>query len=473
MKILAVNCGSSSLKFKMYEMPEEDVLISGLFERIGEKGAGYSIKLNGEKYSKEIELPNHKVAFEILVDELKKNNIIKRLDEIKGIGHRIVQGGDYFDKTVVADMDAINKIDELAMLAPLHNKAAITGINAAKEVIPTALETVTFDTAFHQTIEPVNYLYAVPYEWYTDYKVRKYGAHGTSHKYIASRLNALLGRTNTKLITCHIGSGASISAIRDGICIDTSMGLTPNAGLIMGTRCGDVDTSIVTYIMGKTGMSPKEMDTILNKKSGMVVHPAAGHFHGTLVNALLYKYPLNSGDRLRPGIVHRLDKDTSGVMIVAKNEWAHEKLALMISKKEVERKYLAIISGVIKNDSGTIDAPIGRDRNNRQKMAVTDLNGKEAITHFRVLERFNNNTLIECKLETGRTHQIRVHMAYIGYPVFNDPLYGRGKATSFGQMLHSYSIKFNHPRTGKELLYTVDPPVEFQEELNRLRNSSN
>ena len=212
---------------------------------------------------------------------------------------------------------------------------------------------------------------------------------------------------------------------------------------------------------------------ILNKKSGMVVHPAAGHFHGTLVNALLYKYPLNSGDRLRPGIVHRLDKDTSGVMIVAKNEWAHEKLALMISKKEVERKYLAIISGVIKNDSGTIDAPIGRDRNNRQKMAVTDLNGKEAITHFRVLERFNNNTLIECKLETGRTHQIRVHMAYIGYPVFNDPLYGRGKATSFGQMLHSYSIKFNHPRTGKELLYTVDPPVEFQEELNRLRNSSN
>ena len=270
MKILAVNCGSSSLKFKMYEMPEEEVLISGLFERIGDKGSSYTIKVNGEKYSKDAELPTHTVAFEILVEELKKNKIIKKLSEIKGVGHRIVQGGAYFDKTVEADEDAVAKIQELATLAPLHNAAAITGINAAKEVIPDAMQTVTFDTAFHQTMEPVNYMYAVPYEWYTDYKVRKYGAHGTSHKYIASRLNALLGKTNTKLITCHIGSGASISAIEDGKCVDTSMGLTPNAGLMMGTRCGDADTSIVTYIMGKTGMSPKEMDTILNKKSGLL-----------------------------------------------------------------------------------------------------------------------------------------------------------------------------------------------------------
>ncbi len=270
MKILAVNCGSSSLKFKMYEMPEEEVLISGLFERIGDKSSGYTIKVNGEKYSKEIDLPTHTTAFEILVEELKKNKIIKKLSEIKGVGHRIVQGGAYFDKTVEADEDAIAKIQELATLAPLHNAAAITGINAAKEVIPDAMQTVTFDTAFHQTMEPVNYMYAVPYEWYDEFKVRKYGAHGTSHKYIASRLNALLGKTNTKLITCHIGSGASISAIEDGRCVDTSMGLTPNAGLMMGTRCGDADTSIVTYIMGKTGMTPKEMDTILNKKSGLL-----------------------------------------------------------------------------------------------------------------------------------------------------------------------------------------------------------
>ena len=210
---------------------------------------------------------------------------------------------------------------------------------------------------------------------------------------------------------------------------------------------------------------------IINKKSGMVVHPAPGHYTGTLVNALLYKYNLNSGETHRPGIVHRLDKDTSGLMVVAKNEFIHEKLSEMISKKEVERKYLAIVDGVIKHETGTIDAPIGRDVNNRQKMAVTDINSKDAITHFKVLERFNNNTLIECILETGRTHQIRVHMAYIGYPVSNDPLYGRGKTTEFGQMLHSYSIRFKHPRTHKELFYTVDVPKEFNDYLENLRNN--
>ena len=212
---------------------------------------------------------------------------------------------------------------------------------------------------------------------------------------------------------------------------------------------------------------------IINKKSGMVVHPAPGHYTGTLVNALIYRYNLSSGDTNRPGIVHRLDKDTSGLMLVAKNEFTHEKLSNMIANKEVERKYLAIVDGLIKHDTGTIDAPIGRDVNDRQKMSVTDVNAKEAITHFRVLERFNNNTLIECKLETGRTHQIRVHMAYIGYPVNNDPAYGRGKATEFGQMLHSYSIKLKHPRTGKELFFTVDAPKEFNDKLEELREENN
>ena len=208
---------------------------------------------------------------------------------------------------------------------------------------------------------------------------------------------------------------------------------------------------------------------VINKASGMVVHPAPGHYTGTLVNALLYRFNLNSGEANRPGIVHRLDKDTSGLMLVAKNEFIHEKLSEMIGKKDVERKYLAIVDGLIKHDTGTIDAPIGRDTNNRQKMAVTDVNGKDSITHFKVLERFDNNTFIECILETGRTHQIRVHMNYIGYPINNDPLYGRGKATEFGQMLHSYSIKFNHPRTGKELSFRVDPPKEFMDKLNELR----
>lgn len=209
---------------------------------------------------------------------------------------------------------------------------------------------------------------------------------------------------------------------------------------------------------------------IINKKSGMVVHPAPGHYTGTLVNALLYRFNLTSGEKNRPGIVHRLDKDTSGLMLVAKNEFTHEKLSEMISKKEVERKYLAIVDGLIKHETGTIDAPIGRDATDRQKMAVTDVNAKDSVTHFKVLERFNNNTLIECILETGRTHQIRVHLAYIGYPVNNDPAYGRGKATEFGQMLHSKSIKLIHPRTGKELFFEVEPPQEFKEKLDKLRN---
>ncbi len=211
---------------------------------------------------------------------------------------------------------------------------------------------------------------------------------------------------------------------------------------------------------------------IINKKSGMVVHPAPGHYSGTLVNALLYRYQNLAGDSFRPGIVHRLDKDTSGLMMVAKNEWALEKLSEMISKKEVERKYLAIVDGVISHDTGEIDAPIGRDENNRQKMKVTDRNSKEAITHFRVLNRFLHNTLIECKLDTGRTHQIRVHLAYIGYPVSNDPLYGKGKATEFGQMLHSYSLSFQHPRNGELLSFEVESPEEFQNKLEELRNDS-
>ena len=210
---------------------------------------------------------------------------------------------------------------------------------------------------------------------------------------------------------------------------------------------------------------------VINKASGMVVHPAPGHYTNTLANALLYRFNITSGDKMRPGIVHRLDKDTSGLMLVAKNEETHEKLSKMIGNKEVERRYLAITTGVIKTDTGTIDAPIGRDQRNRLKMQVTDVNAKEAITHFKVLKRYKANTLIECILETGRTHQIRVHLAYINYPIVNDPLYGKEKnCTEFGQMLHSKSIRFNHPRTNKELYFEVEPPKEFKEKLEELEN---
>lgn len=207
---------------------------------------------------------------------------------------------------------------------------------------------------------------------------------------------------------------------------------------------------------------------VINKESGMVVHPAPGHYTKTLVNALLYRFNISKTSNMRPGIVHRLDKDTSGLMLVAKNEETHEKLASMIANKEIERHYLAITEGVIKSDTGTIDAPIGRDPNNRQKMQVTDVNAKNAITHFKVLERFKKNTLIECILETGRTHQIRVHLAYIGYPILNDPTYSKGKCSEFGQMLHSTSIKFKHPRTNEELYFKVEPPQEFKDKLKEL-----
>lgn len=270
MKILSVNAGSSSLKFQLYEMPEEKVLISGLMERIGIGNSFYTIKVNGEKIKKDVELENHAKAFSVLVEELKANNVVDSLDDIKGIGHRVVQGGDYYDKTVVIDDEVLSKIEELSSLAPLHNPAAVTGIKAAKEVFANAVQTAVFDTAFHQTMPKENYLYALPMSWYTDYKVRRYGAHGTSHKFVSQRMNEILGRTDTKLIVCHIGNGASVSAVVNGKCINTSMGLTPNAGLIMGTRCGDIDASILPFIMEKTGMSLQEVDNAINKQSGLL-----------------------------------------------------------------------------------------------------------------------------------------------------------------------------------------------------------
>ena len=270
MIVLSVNAGSSSLKFQAYDMPEENVLISGVFERIGMKESFYTIKVNGEKIKKEVELKNHESALEILMEELIDNKIVSSLDEIKAIGHRIAQGGPYFDKTEEMTEENIKKVRELAVLAPLHNAAAIKGIKAAKSVVPNALQTGTFDTAFHQTIEEENYLYPVPYEWCDKYKVRKYGFHGTSHKYVAYRMNEILGRYNTKLITCHIGNGASISAINEGVCVNTSMGLTPNSGLMMGSRCGDMDATVITYMMQQLECSPEEMDAILNKQCGLL-----------------------------------------------------------------------------------------------------------------------------------------------------------------------------------------------------------
>ena len=267
MKILAVNCGSSSLKFQMYEMPEEKVLISGNFERIGIENSFYSYKLNGEKTKKEAELKNHAEAVKILVQELLDNNIVESLDEIKGIGHRVVQGADKFDKSVLVTDEVIKTIDELSSLAPLHNPAALVGINAFMSIVSNAKHVVVFDTAFHQTMARETYLYALPYELYEKYGVRKYGAHGTSHKYITKTMEKYYGE-NKKLIVCHIGSGCSITAVSDGKVVDTSMGFTPNAGVIMGTRTGDIDASIIPYLIKKLGYSADDIDKLINKESG-------------------------------------------------------------------------------------------------------------------------------------------------------------------------------------------------------------
>ena len=267
MKILAVNCGSSSLKFQMYEMPEEKVLISGNFERIGIDNSFYSYKINGVKTKKEANFKNHAEAVKILVQELLDNDIVNDLSEIKGIGHRVVQGADKFDKSVVVTDEVIKTIDELSSLAPLHNPAALVGIHAFMEIIADAKHVVVFDTAFHQTMAKETYLYALPYSWYTDYGVRKYGAHGTSHKYITQIMNKYYNE-NKKLIICHIGSGCSITAVKDGKVVDTSMGFTPNAGLIMGTRSGDIDASIIPYMINNANLTTSDIDKAINKESG-------------------------------------------------------------------------------------------------------------------------------------------------------------------------------------------------------------
>lgn len=270
MKILSVNAGSSSLKFRVYEMPEEKLLMKGMFERIGLEGSSYNIRIGENKLQKEVSIPNHKTAVSILLEELKSEHIVEDLKEIKAVGHRIVHGGNFYSHSVKITDRVIMEIEELSDLAPLHNPASLMGIKAFISAIPEAVEVACFDTAFHQTIKEDTYLYPVPYEWYTKYHVRKYGFHGLSHQYVTSAMQQILGKQDVNIIICHIGNGASISAIKNGACIDTSMGFTPNAGIMMGTRSGDIDYSMIEHIMKKTGMTIHEIDTILNKESGLV-----------------------------------------------------------------------------------------------------------------------------------------------------------------------------------------------------------
>lgn len=270
MKILSVNAGSSSLKFQMYEMPEEKVLISGYIEKIGMPDCFWTVKVNGEKIKNARPLANHTEAVEVLIEELLKNNIVESLEEIKGVGHRVLHGGEKYSDSVIITDEVVEDIKALTKLGPLHHPGNLAGIEAMKKALPNTPMVAVYDTAFHQTMPKENYIYPVPYEWYTKYGVRKYGFHGTSHKYITGVMKEKLGRDNVNLIICHIGSGASISAIKDGKCYDTTMGITPLDGLMMGTRSGAIDPSIIEYVCKESGLTVGDITNDLNKKSGLL-----------------------------------------------------------------------------------------------------------------------------------------------------------------------------------------------------------
>lgn len=274
MEILAVNSGSSSFKFKLFIMPEEKVIASGQIERISQTGSIVTIKHHGgEKYERKDNIKNHKEAVQELMDLLLELRIIKDYSEIDGVGHRVVAGGEYFEHSVIVDDNVIAKIHEIAEMAPLHNPANLVGIEAFKKILPQATSVVVFDTAFHQTIPEENFIYSVPYEWYEKYGVRRYGAHGTSHRYVTGEAAKLLGRPleDLKLVSCHIGAGASICAIKNGKSFDTSMGFTPLTGVTMATRSGDVDVAMISYMMEKLNIdSMTEMIYMLNKESGLL-----------------------------------------------------------------------------------------------------------------------------------------------------------------------------------------------------------
>lgn len=274
MKILVINCGSSSLKFQLIDMQTEKTLVSGICDRIGIDGSVMSYKKDGEKIEKKEDIPNHSKAVSMVLEALtdSKMGVIGSLDEISATGHRVVHGGEFFKESVLIDENVIKHIDECSTLAPLHNPANLTGIKACQELMPNTPMVAVFDTAFHQSIPAKAFMYGVPYEWYEKHKVRRYGFHGTSHKFVSQRTAEFLELDyhNSRIITCHLGNGSSIAAVKDGKCIDTSMGFTPLEGLMMGTRSGDLDPAILDYIANREGLDIKAVVDILNKKSGVL-----------------------------------------------------------------------------------------------------------------------------------------------------------------------------------------------------------
>ena len=273
-KTISINAGSSSLKWQLYLMPEEMVLAKGLLERIGLKDSISTVKFDGRSEKQVLDIEDHTQAVKILLDDLKRFNIIESYDEITGVGHRVVAGGEYFKDSALVDEEVIQKVEELSLLAPLHNPANAAGIRAFREILPDITSVVVFDTSFHTTMPEKAYRYPIPTKYYTENKVRKYGAHGTSHEYVAKEAAKVLGRPieELKLITCHIGNGASITAVDKGVSVDTSMGFTPLGGVMMGTRTGDIDPAIIPYLMQYTDdfNTPEDISRVLNRESGLL-----------------------------------------------------------------------------------------------------------------------------------------------------------------------------------------------------------
>ena len=269
-KYLTINAGSSSLKFSLYNMPETVEIVNGYIEKIGNEDSFYTLKYDGKKLEKKKIIMNHTEAVQVMLMELLENNFINDISEIKGIGHRVLHGGEFYSESVLIDEDVLNNIKSLTKLGPLHHPGEIAGIESMQSVMPNVPQVAVFDTAFHQTMPKESYMYAVPYEWYTENGVRKYGFHGTSHKYITETMQNQLEKENVNLIICHVGSGASMCCVKNGKCHNTTMGLTPLDGLVMGTRCGTIDSSIIEYICKERNLSIEEVNTILNKKSGLL-----------------------------------------------------------------------------------------------------------------------------------------------------------------------------------------------------------
>ena len=268
-KYLVINCGSSSLKFSLYDMPKEEIIAKGYIEKIGLDDSFWTISYNGEKITNSKKLDNHSDAVKVMIDELMDNKIIKDMKEIKGIGHRVLHGGELYSDSVIIDDKVLEDIINLTNLGPLHHPGEIAGIKAMKEYLPDIKQIAVFDTAFHQTMPDFNYIYAVPYEWYKKYKVRRYGFHGTSHKYITTKMQEVLNKKKVNLIICHVGSGASITCVKDGKSYDTSMGLTPLDGLVMGTRSGGIDPSIIKFVVDEGNKKLDDVMNELNKNSGL------------------------------------------------------------------------------------------------------------------------------------------------------------------------------------------------------------